>query len=91
MSYRLLATVGVIPLHDWHKLFWDHDVKWCSNALGADEMDFLILNFAHVGFHQFKEGVSRLKQVIGREHHVGMLKIILWESLQVPDKFVTAM
>jgi hypothetical protein len=28
------------PIHHWHKLFWDHDVKWCINVLGAAELDF---------------------------------------------------
>ena len=27
-------------LHYWHRLFWDHDVCWCIQALGAAELDF---------------------------------------------------
>ena len=57
------------PLHEWHKMFWDHDDKWCSNTLGPNEMDFQFsILHPHVGFHQFKEGVSRMKQFMGREH-----------------------
>ncbi|KAI6036955.1 hypothetical protein BKA83DRAFT_4035188, partial [Pisolithus microcarpus] len=28
------------PLHHWYRKFWDHDVQWCKNALGAPELDF---------------------------------------------------
>ncbi|KAH9170179.1 hypothetical protein EDB89DRAFT_2072170 [Lactarius sanguifluus] len=42
------------PLHHWHKMFWDHDTKWCICTLK--------------GFRRFCEGVSKLKQVTGREH-----------------------
>jgi len=28
------------PLHHWHKAFWDHDTKWCINALGGNKLDF---------------------------------------------------
>ena len=50
-------------------MFWDHDDKWCSNTLGPNEMDFQFsILHPHVGFHQFKEGVSRMKQFMGREH-----------------------
>src|ERR1700733_9866789 len=28
------------PLHHWHKMFWDHDAKWCICAVGAAEIDF---------------------------------------------------
>ncbi|KAI5990986.1 hypothetical protein EDD15DRAFT_2132945, partial [Pisolithus albus] len=27
-------------LHHFFKMFWDHDRKWCSRMLGADELDF---------------------------------------------------
>ena len=28
------------PLHHWHKMFWDHDAKWCIRAVGATEINF---------------------------------------------------
>ena len=57
------------PLHQWHKMFWDHDAKWCCNALGKEEINFRssILH-PYNGYHQFREGISQLKQVTGREH-----------------------
>ncbi|KAF9033510.1 hypothetical protein BJ165DRAFT_1410263 [Panaeolus papilionaceus] len=58
------------PLHHWHRMFWDHDVKWCINAVGAAEIDFRFsILLSHTGFRHFKEGISSLKQVTGREQH----------------------
>ena len=31
------------PLHHWHKMFWDHDVKWCIRVVGATEINFQFL------------------------------------------------
>ncbi|KAF8801574.1 hypothetical protein BYT27DRAFT_7261911 [Phlegmacium glaucopus] len=46
--------------------FWDHDAKWCINTVGAAELDFCFsILHQHVGFRQFKEGISSLKQVTG--------------------------
>ena len=57
------------PLHHWHKAFWDHDTKWCINALGGAEIDFRFsVLHPHTAFRQFKEGISSLKQVTGQEH-----------------------
>lgn len=57
------------PLHHWHKAFWDHDAKWCIHAVGPLEIDFRFSVIPHrIGFCQFKEGLSKLKQVTGREH-----------------------
>ena len=28
------------PLHHWHKMFWDHNAKWCIWAVGAAKTDF---------------------------------------------------
>jgi len=57
------------PLHHWHKQFWDHNVKWCINAVGAAEIDFRFSVLQpQTSFRQFKEGISTLKQVTGREH-----------------------
>jgi hypothetical protein len=57
------------PLHHWHKSFWDHDVKWCIHALGEEEIDFRFsILQPHTGLRHFKEGISKLKQVTGREH-----------------------
>ncbi|KIJ58994.1 hypothetical protein HYDPIDRAFT_69368, partial [Hydnomerulius pinastri MD-312] len=28
------------PLHHWHREFYDHDIRWCMNAVGNAEIDF---------------------------------------------------
>ncbi|KAI5998653.1 hypothetical protein EDD15DRAFT_2161699 [Pisolithus albus] len=55
------------PLHHWYRKFWDHDVQWCKNALGAPELDFRY-SILHpiVGMCHFKDGIMALKQVTGR-------------------------
>lgn len=42
----------------------------CIQVIGAEKFEFrfLLLPY-HAGFQQFKEGVSKLGQVTGREHH----------------------
>ena len=56
-------------LHHWHKMFWDHDARWCIHTVGATEIDFRFsILQPHVGFHHFPEGISSLKQVTGCEH-----------------------
>ena len=32
--------ITIEPLHHFHRFAWDHDVKWCIVALGAEELDF---------------------------------------------------
>ncbi|RDB31099.1 hypothetical protein Hypma_000008 [Hypsizygus marmoreus] len=57
------------PLHHWHKMFWDHEARWSINAVGGAEIDFRFsLLHPHTAFRHFHEGISKLKQVTGREH-----------------------
>ena len=57
------------PLHHWHKMFWDHNLKWCVCAVGGTKIDFCFsILQPHVGFHHFAEGISNLKQVTGHDH-----------------------
>jgi hypothetical protein len=57
------------PLHHWNKFAYDHDVKWSVAGVGKKEIDFRFsVLHRHVGIRHFKEGISALKQVTGREH-----------------------
>ncbi|KIJ59337.1 hypothetical protein HYDPIDRAFT_100872, partial [Hydnomerulius pinastri MD-312] len=57
------------PLHHLHKEFWDHDVKWCLNAVGEAEVDFRLSVLQPTArFCHFKGRISKLKQVTGRVH-----------------------
>ncbi|KAJ7826831.1 hypothetical protein B0H13DRAFT_2241080 [Mycena leptocephala] len=64
-------------LHHWFKFFFDHVVKWCIAALGAAEIDFRFsILRPHTGMRHFKEGISKAKQVTGREHRDMMRYIV---------------
>ena len=79
------------PLHHWHKQFWDHDAKWCMKAVGKAEIDFRFsVLHPHTGFRHFKEGISALKQVTGREHRDVQRYIIPVIADAVPKEFLIA-
>jgi hypothetical protein len=80
------------PLHHWHKMFWDHDVKWCIWAVGREEIDFRFSVLQpHIGLRHFKEGISALQQVTGREHRDIQRYIIGVIAGAVPKEFLLAM
>ena len=79
------------PLHHWHKQFWDHDVKWCMYVLGAPEIDFRFsVLHNRTGYRHFTEGISRLKQVTGREQRDIQRYIIVVIADAVPSRFLVA-
>ena len=79
------------PLHHWHRMFWDHDAKWCIHVLGATEIDFhFSILHPHMMFQNFKEGISKLKQVTGHDHHDMQQYIIPVISGAIPQDFLIA-
>ncbi|KAF9035863.1 hypothetical protein BJ165DRAFT_1355211, partial [Panaeolus papilionaceus] len=79
------------PLHHWHRMFWDHDAKWCINAVGAGEIDFRFsILQRHTGYRHFKEGISSLKQVTGRDQRDIQRYIIPVAAGAVSANFMTA-
>lgn len=79
------------PLHHWHKQFWDHDAKWCIHALTGPELDFRFsVLHPHTAFRHFKEGISTLKQVTGREHRDVQRYIVAIIADAVHPKFLIA-
>ncbi|KAM6504101.1 hypothetical protein JOM56_001044 [Amanita muscaria] len=78
-------------LHHWHKMFWDHDARWCIRAVGPAEIDFRFsILHPHTGFRQFQEGISKLKQVTGREHRDIQRYIVAVIADAVPKDFLIA-
>jgi hypothetical protein len=56
-------------LHGLHKFFWDHMVRWALNIMKDDEFDQrLTVLQPRIGVRHWTHGISKLKQVTGREH-----------------------
>ena len=78
-------------LHHFHRMSWDHDVKWCIIATGAAELDFhFSIIQTLVGYWVFNKGVLKLKQVTGRDHCAVQCYIIAAVAGSVPRKFLIA-
>jgi hypothetical protein len=79
------------PLHHFHRMFWDHDTKWCIAMVGAAELDFRFsLVQTPVGYRAFDEGISKLKQVTGCDHRAVQRYIIGLIAGAVPLRFLIA-
>ena len=79
------------PLHHWHKMFWDHDAKWCVHKVGGTEIDFRFsILQPHTGFRHFTEGISSLKQVTGNDHRDVQRYIVGVIAGAVPRDFLIA-
>ena len=80
------------PLHDWHKMFWDHDVKWAINIVSAKELDFRfsVLPPSN-GYRHFGEGISHLTKVTGRTQRDVQRYLIAVIAGAVPPRVVLAM
>jgi hypothetical protein len=56
-------------LHQWHKFFYDHCLKWIINIITSPELDFRFKALQpQVGVKHWHKGISRLKQCTGHEH-----------------------
>lgn len=79
------------PLHHWFKMFWDHEAKWCIHVLGDAEIDFrFCVLHPYVSFRHFKEGISKLKQVTGREHRDVQRYLLPVIAGAAPKDFIVA-
>ncbi|KAG2032818.1 hypothetical protein BDR03DRAFT_1014865 [Suillus americanus] len=78
-------------LHHWHRMFWDHDLNWCIFVVSVDELYFcFMLSQVFVGYSGFKDGVSTLKQVSGRDHQDVQRYLIGLIAAAVPSDFLSA-
>lgn len=56
-------------LHTGHKMFYDHVLGWCKEAVGPPELDARYASLhTRVGVRHFDEGICHIKQMTGREH-----------------------
>ncbi|EGO03900.1 hypothetical protein SERLA73DRAFT_33519, partial [Serpula lacrymans var. lacrymans S7.3] len=56
-------------LHNWHKFYYDHVLKWVINIIGGPELDLRLSALQpRVGVHHWSQGISQIKQCTGREH-----------------------
>ncbi len=56
-------------LHQWHKFFWEHIMKWARKLLGDKEIDrrYMCLQ-KHVQYRHFSNGFTSFNQHTCREH-----------------------
>jgi hypothetical protein len=79
------------PLHHFFKFSWDHDANWCITAVGPTEIDFRFsLLQTAVGYRAFEDGISKLKQVTGRDHRSVQRYLVGIIAGAVPRDFVAA-
>lgn len=78
-------------LHQWHKFFYDHVVKWVINIMGGPELDYRLQSLQpRVGSKHWGNGVSKLKQCTGREHRELETLIVAVAAGAVPDSVLCA-
>ncbi|KAI5994395.1 hypothetical protein EDD15DRAFT_2165927 [Pisolithus albus] len=81
----------VEPLHHFFRMSWDHDIQWCITVVGDDEIDFRFnLLQTPVGYRSFADGISKLKQVTGRDHRSIQRYILCVVAGAAPPRFIAA-
>ncbi|KIK17896.1 hypothetical protein PISMIDRAFT_14783 [Pisolithus microcarpus 441] len=70
---------------------WDHDIQWCITVVRDDEIDFRFnLLQMPVGYRSFADGISKLKQVTGHDHHSIQRYILCIVAGTAPPRFLAA-
>lgn len=78
-------------LHHWHKQFFDHDLQWCIEVVGAQELDFRFsILQPTTGYRHYSGGITKLKQVTGRVHRDLQRYIVGLLVGAAPRRFVIA-
>ncbi|KIM83716.1 hypothetical protein PILCRDRAFT_88067 [Piloderma croceum F 1598] len=63
----LFLTIDI--LHAFHKFFFNHPLKWVTNIMGGNELYRRMAALQpRIGNRHWRNGISKLKQVTGREH-----------------------
>lgn len=78
-------------LHAWHKMFFDHPLRWVMNIVGPKEFDQRLgVLQPRVGIRSWPHGVSKLKQLTGREHRELEKLVIAVAGDQLPDDVMSS-
>ncbi|KIM88976.1 hypothetical protein PILCRDRAFT_61652 [Piloderma croceum F 1598] len=78
-------------LHAFHKFFFDHPIKWITSIMGGDELDRRMVSLQpRVSERHWRNGISKLKQVTGREHRDIQKIIISMIAGAVPNNVLCA-
>ena len=99
LQLALAATAATLsrffppePLHDWHKMFWDHNVQWAINIISAKELDFhFSVLQSSTGYRHFGEGISHLTKVTSKTQQDVQQHLIAVIAGAVPPCIVLAM
>jgi hypothetical protein len=68
-GFDICRVLSPDVLHGVHKFFFDHVHRWNVNGLGADEFDARLKAQPETpGERSFPQGVSKLKQLSGKDH-----------------------
>jgi len=78
-------------LHHFSRFSWDHDIKWCVEVTTVSEIDFCFsLLQPAIGYRTFKDGISKLKEVIRHDHRSIQCYIVGIIAGRVPHCFLIA-
>jgi len=78
-------------LHAWHKFVFDHALKWVINIMGGNELDRRMSAIQpRVGVRHWRNGISKLKQITGREHRDLQKVLVVVAAGAVPASVLRA-
>lgn len=67
-GYQPWLVIAPDLLHGVHKFFRDHILRWVQSVVGKKELDHRLMALQpNVGFRHFREGISGIAQMTGRE------------------------
>jgi hypothetical protein len=79
-------------LHQWHKFYFDHCLRWVINIIGGEELDRRLAAIQpRTGTRHWVNGVSTLKQCTGREHRDLEKLLPVVAAGAVPDDVLCAL